>query len=179
MRIGSKKNRLADNRAREPDIARRTHRHIGGALDWYPSCNNVHRADFLKLLADAQMEGALHFNHRLSAARETNGRVELTFSSGVTVEADLVIGADGIHSVLQREIGLKPIHRAKGIMAYRGSIPTERLSWAKNIGGGMSRRDRERPQLSVLSSVGRPIDDMVAFVPTNLESEEWWMLQAT
>jgi 2-polyprenyl-6-methoxyphenol hydroxylase-like FAD-dependent oxidoreductase len=27
---------LADNRAREPDIARRTHRHIGGALDWYP-----------------------------------------------------------------------------------------------------------------------------------------------
>jgi cation diffusion facilitator CzcD-associated flavoprotein CzcO len=31
-----RENRLADNRACEPDIARRTHRRIGGALDWYP-----------------------------------------------------------------------------------------------------------------------------------------------
>ena len=39
--------------------------------------------------AGAQMEGTLHFNHRLSAARETNGRVQLvTFSSGVSVEVD-------------------------------------------------------------------------------------------
>ena len=51
---------------------------------------NVHRADFLKLLADAQMEGTLHFRHRLSAARETHGRVQLTFSSGASVEADIV-----------------------------------------------------------------------------------------
>jgi salicylate hydroxylase len=74
---------------------------------------NVHRAEFLKLLADAQLEGTLHFDHRLSTAREANGRVQLTFSSGACVEADLAIGADGIHSILQREIGLIPIHRAK------------------------------------------------------------------
>ena len=44
--------------------------------------------NFLKLLADAQPEGTLHFDHRLSAASETNGRVQLTFSNGVTVDAD-------------------------------------------------------------------------------------------
>src|SRR5262249_22653019 len=68
---------------------------------------NVHRADFLKLLAGALPEGTLQLGHRLSGATETNGRVHLTFSNGATVNPDLVIGADGIHSALQREIGLK------------------------------------------------------------------------
>jgi 2-polyprenyl-6-methoxyphenol hydroxylase-like FAD-dependent oxidoreductase len=53
------------------------------------------------------------------------------------VETDLVIGADGIHSVLQREIGLKTHPSSEGIMAYRGLIPSRRSSWAKDIGGQM------------------------------------------
>src|SRR5262249_24166925 len=34
---------------------------------------NVHRAEFLKLLADAQPDGTLHLGHCLSQVRETNG----------------------------------------------------------------------------------------------------------
>jgi salicylate hydroxylase len=60
---------------------------------------NVHRAEFLKLLADAQADGTLRLGHCLSQVSETNGSVQLTFAHGTTVEADLVIGADGIHSV--------------------------------------------------------------------------------
>ena len=41
---------------------------------------NVHRAEFRKLLADAQPEGALHLGHRLSRASQTDGRVQLTFT---------------------------------------------------------------------------------------------------
>ena len=135
---------------------------------------NVHRAEFLKLLADAQLEGTLHFEHRLSAARETNDRVQLTFAGRTTVEVDLVIGADGIHSVLQREIGLKSYPSSEGIMAYRGLIPTERLSWAKNIDGRMSRWiGNGRSFLCYPVSSGR-LMNMVAFVPTNLDSEESW-----
>src|ERR1700747_790952 len=99
---------------------------------------NVHRAEFLKLLIDAQPAGTLHFSHRCCAAKETNGHVQLTFSNGETVDTDIVIGADGIHSTLQREIGLRTYPSSEGIMAYRGLIPTERLSWAKDIHGGMS-----------------------------------------
>jgi salicylate hydroxylase len=62
----------------------------------------------------------------------------LTFSNGETVDADIVIGADGIHSALKRQIGLKTYPSSEGIMAYRGLIPTERLSWANDIGGRMS-----------------------------------------
>jgi salicylate hydroxylase len=89
---------------------------------------NVHRAEFRKLLADAQPKGALHLGHRLSQASETDGRVQLRFANGATVETDLVIGADGIHSVLQREIGLKTHPSSEGIMAYRGLIPSRRLA---------------------------------------------------
>jgi len=51
----------------------------------------------------------------------------MTFSNGETVVTDIVIGADGIDSALQRGIGLK---------TYPSS--GEILSWAKDIGGGMS-----------------------------------------
>jgi len=135
---------------------------------------NVHRAEFLKLLADAQPDGTLHLDHRLSQTRETNGRVQLTFAHGATVEADLVIGADGIHSVVQREIGLKTYPSSEGIMAYRGLIPSERLTWAKDIGGKMTMwLGKGRSFLCYPVSSGRLIN-MVAFVPTNLESEESW-----
>jgi salicylate hydroxylase len=138
------------------------------------SFRRVHRAEFLKLLADAQPDGTLHLDHRLSQARETNGRVQLTFAHGATVEADLVIGADGIHSVVQREIGLKTYPSSERIMAYRGLIPRERLSWAKDIGGKMPMwLGKGRSFLCYPVSSGRLIN-MVAFVPTNLESEESW-----
>jgi salicylate hydroxylase len=135
---------------------------------------NVHRAEFLKLLADAQPEGTLRLGHHLSGAGETNGRVHLIFSNGATVNSDIVIGADGIHSAVQREIGLKTYPSSEGIMAYRGLIPTERLSWAKDIGGGMSRWiGNGRSFLCYPVSSGR-LMNMVAFVPTDLDSDESW-----
>ena len=135
---------------------------------------NVHRAEFLKLLIDVQLKGTLHFDHRLSAAMQTNGHVQLTFSNGKTVDADIVIGADGIHSALRRESGLKTHPSSEGIMAYRGLIPTERLSWAKDIGGGMSMWiGKGRSFLCYPVSGGR-LMNMVAFVPTNLDAEESW-----
>jgi salicylate hydroxylase len=135
---------------------------------------NVHRAKFRKLLAVAQPEGALYLGHRLSRTTETDGRVQLTFANGATVETDLVIGADGIHSVLQRAIGLKTHPSSEGIMAYRGLIPSRRLSWARDIGGKMRMwLGRSRSFLCYPVSSGR-LMNMVAFVPTNLESEESW-----
>jgi salicylate hydroxylase len=135
---------------------------------------NVHRAEFLKLLADAQPRGTLYLGHRLYGVRETDGHVCLSFSNGATVKCDVAIGADGIHSALQREIGLKTDPSSEGIMAYRGLIPTEKLSWAKDIGGRMSRWiGKGRSFLCYPVSSGR-LMNMVAFVPTDLDSEESW-----
>jgi salicylate hydroxylase len=135
---------------------------------------NVHRAEFLKLLVSALPEGTLHLGHRLSAAEEEIDRVRLTFANNATVTADVVIGADGIHSVLKRLIGLQANPSSEGIMAYRGLIPIEKLAWAKGIAGRMSRWvGKGRSFLCYPVSSGR-LMNLVAFVPTTLESEESW-----
>ena len=139
-----------------------------------PKGYNVHRAEFLKLLADLQPQGTLQLGHRLSQAQETSDCVQLTFANGATVEADLAIGADGIRSFLQQQIGLKTNPSSEGIMAYRGLIPVGRLSWAKDIGGRMSMwLGKGRNFLCYPVSSGR-LMNMVAFVPTNLDAEESW-----
>jgi hypothetical protein len=125
-------------------------------------------------LVDAQPEGTLHFGHHLSAARDANGWVQLTFSNGSTSDADIVIGADDIHSTLQREIGLEDHPSSEGIMAYRGLIPIEKLSWAREINGRMSMWiGKGRSFMCYAVSRGR-LMNMVAFVPTDLDSEESW-----
>lgn len=138
-----------------------------------PQGYNVHRAEFVKLLIDAQPEGTLCFDHRLVAARETNDRVQLSFANGEIAYADVVIGADGIHSVLRRELGLKTSPSSEGIMAYRGLIPCERLLYAKDVRSGIMWIGKGRSFLCYPVSSGR-LMNMVAFVPTDLDSEESW-----
>ncbi|KAI0521419.1 hypothetical protein F5B22DRAFT_596768 [Xylaria bambusicola] len=61
----------------------------------------VHRADFLQeLLSDIPRE-QMHASKKLLKV-DGNGPVTLHFTDGTTHECDIVIGADGIHSVVRR-----------------------------------------------------------------------------
>ncbi|NOJ43604.1 FAD-dependent monooxygenase [Bradyrhizobium australiense] len=133
----------------------------------------VHRAEFVSLLIDAQPEGTLHFGHRCVRAEETSDRVRLTFASGATIEADIFVGADGIHSVGQREIGLETRPTSEGCMAYRGVIPAERLPWANNLNSLKMWIGSGRSFICYPVSRGRLIN-VVAFVPTDRECVETW-----
>jgi salicylate hydroxylase len=133
----------------------------------------IHRVELLDMLNDAQAEAAVRFGHHCTGLREAERGVRLTFANGVTADADVVIGADGIHSVVQREIGLASHPTSEGIMAYRGLIKSERLSWASNLSGLRMWMGSGRSFLCFPVSQGRAIN-MVAFVPSNLESEESW-----
>ena len=95
----------------------------------------LHRAELLNLLVNAQPEGTLHLGHRCIGAKEIEDRVRLTFASGATADADILVGADGIHSLVQREIGQKTRPTSEGIMAYRGLIPIDKVSWATDLNG--------------------------------------------
>jgi salicylate hydroxylase len=133
----------------------------------------VHRVELLEMLNDAQADAVVRYGHHCTAVRETQDGVWLTFANGVTARADVVIGADGIHSVVQREIGLATHPTSEGIMAYRGLIPSERLSWAKDLRGLNMWMGSSRSFMCFPISQGRVIN-MVAFVPSNVDSEESW-----
>jgi salicylate hydroxylase len=164
---------LPEHRPGDPDIGWELVTASTSPSTTVPSYN-LHRAEFLRLLVNAQDDGTLQLGHRLSGASETNDRVCLSFANGARVDADVVIGADGIHSALKREIRLNSHPSSEGIMAYRGLIPIEKLWWAKDIGTRMSRwNGKGRTFLCYPVSSGR-LMNMVAFVPTNLDSEESW-----
>jgi salicylate hydroxylase len=134
---------------------------------------NVHRADFLNLLFDALPRGTVALGHRCIQLKEENDRVRLYFANGEAAQADIVIGADGIRSVVQREIGLQSRPTSEGIMAYRGLIPTERLPWGNDLKDPALWLGSGRSFLLYPVARGRLIN-MVAFVPTDTESEESW-----
>jgi salicylate hydroxylase len=134
---------------------------------------NVHRADFLNLLFTALPKGTVKLAHRCIKLREDRDRVHISFENGASAEADVVIGADGIRSVVQREVGLQSRPISEGIMAYRGLIPAERLAWANELRDPALWLGLGRSFLLYPVAGGRLIN-MVAFVPTDTESEESW-----
>ena len=88
----------------------------------------MHRADLLATLLRALPAERVHVGHRLVGLDDHGDRVEARFESADPVTADVLVGADGIHSVV-REIlfGPQDAHFT-GCAAYRGLIPSERLA---------------------------------------------------
>ncbi len=87
-----------------------------------------HRADVLNMLIGAMPPERVHLGHRLVSFSERGDKVEAQFENGLCVTADALIGADGIHSTVQRLLfGATPPHFT-GCAAYRGLVPAEKVA---------------------------------------------------
>ena len=102
-------------------------KHAGGSL-------RIHRADLQRVLIDS-MAGQLHLSYRLVSYEETDREIQLQFQDGKTASCDLLIGMDGIKSVVRKCFLIKQglldspsIHPFwTGSFAYRGLVPIDRL----------------------------------------------------
>ena len=63
----------------------------------------IHRADFIDALRSILPEGVLVLNHKLTDIVDNGNSATLTFENGETVTADVVIGADGIRSLVRQK----------------------------------------------------------------------------
>jgi salicylate hydroxylase len=83
----------------------------------------IHRADLLALLAGQLPPGTVRTGHRCTGFSQDEVSATVGFADGSTATADVVIGADGIHSVLQGFVvaPAKPVF--SGVVAYRGLVP--------------------------------------------------------
>src|ERR1700761_1455060 len=100
-------------------------RALYGALYWM-----VHRGDFHRVLLDAftaREPGRLHLNARCVGFDEEGSGIRLHLGNGETHRGDVVVGADGVHSEIRRQIGgdRKPFFA--GVAAWRGLVPMDRL----------------------------------------------------
>jgi len=92
---------------------------------------NIHRGDLHDVLAQVVAPKTIAFDHQLVDLRRSNDRYSLRFANGETVRADIVIGADGIRSMVRDFLLGDGPPRFIGAVARRAVFPSERLGGFK------------------------------------------------
>jgi salicylate hydroxylase len=90
----------------------------------------MHRADFHEMLANKTRElksNAIHLNKRVAGFTENESGVELNFTDGTSAKGDMLIGADGLKSMVRRQIAGDAPATYTGDAAWRVTVPVERL----------------------------------------------------
>ncbi|KQN89366.1 FAD-dependent oxidoreductase [Arthrobacter sp. Leaf69] len=85
----------------------------------------IHRRDFIEALLGVLPEGMVQLGHRLETIEDKGGHSVLTFANGKTVEADLVVGADGIKSAVREQLFSDKGPVFSGEHAYRVVISAD------------------------------------------------------
>lgn len=93
-----------------------------------PTFYTVHRADLLSMLSGRLPVACVHLDHRLIRLTDRGDRVDLEFANGVTASADIVVGADGIHSTVRGILFGAEQPSYTGCVAYRGLVRAERIA---------------------------------------------------
>ena len=132
----------------------------------------MHRADLVEMLAGALPAGTVHTGHRCSGFDQDEDKARVSFANGTSVEADIVIAADGIHSELRAYVFASSQPVFSGSVAYRGLVARERVPdwpadrWQMWLGKG-------RHFLAFPVRAGKLIN-YVGFVPSDEEMKESW-----
>jgi salicylate hydroxylase len=133
----------------------------------------MHRADLVQMLAEALPGSVVHTGHRASGFAQESDVGRVTFANGASVEGDIVVAADGIHSELRQCVvpPARPVF--SGSVAYRGLVPHEIIphwptdSWLMWLGKG-------KHFLTFPVRAGKLIN-YVGFVPADAEMKESWL----
>lgn len=112
----------------------------------------IHRADLHDILLGALPAGTVHLGKRCARFEEDEEGVSVSFTDGETVRSDLLVGADGIHSVVRGQLFPEVKLRYSGYTTWRGVAETRdeaalgktSETWGCGARFGIVRIDRER-----------------------------------
>ena len=88
----------------------------------------VHRGDMHALQMSTIKPGTVHFGKRLETIIEDGEKINLEFADGTKVQADIVIGADGIHSKIRETLLGVEAPTYSGWVAHRALVRGENLA---------------------------------------------------
>jgi salicylate hydroxylase len=87
----------------------------------------IHRADLLDVLAHSVPSDVVTLSARCEAVTPTASGATARFTDGTQIEADIVVGADGIHSAVRASLFGPDAPRFTGKICYRSVIPVADL----------------------------------------------------
>lgn len=132
----------------------------------------MHRADLLEVLANGLPPGTVRTGHRCTGCDPDGAGAVVSFANGERFGADVVIAADGLHSVLQRCVVAPEPPEYSGVRAYRGLLARDRLEDWRDRTHQVWMGDGKHFMVFPVRS-GRLLN-YVGFVPTGEETVESW-----
>ncbi|MER6936118.1 FAD-dependent monooxygenase [Nocardioides sp. NPDC127514] len=86
----------------------------------------AHRADLVAAIGSQVPAEWVRLGHKCTGLDASGAALRLEFANGTTTEADVVVGADGVHSVVRNALfGVSPATYS-GICAFRALVPAGR-----------------------------------------------------
>lgn len=112
----------------------------------------IHRADLHEILLSALPADTVRMGAKCTGFEQEAESVRVRFAGGHTDRADFVVGADGIHSAIRRQLFPEVSLRYSGYTAWRGVVATRdevalgvtSESWGCGSRFGIVRVDKER-----------------------------------
>jgi len=138
----------------------------------------VHRADLHSAIAAAVPSGTIRLGMTCTGVSVRGDTAVLAFADGSRAEADIVIGADGVHSTVRGAVTKPSPATYSGICAFRAIVPADRAP-------AFSRRPAQTLWLGPGHHlVHYPISggaavNLVAFAPAGDFTVESWSATAT
>lgn len=86
-----------------------------------------HRGDLQRVLTSAVAPDTFRFGKRLAGLAPRGNGAVLSFEDGSSATADIVIGADGVHSRVREHLQGPQAPLFHGLVAYRSIFPTSLL----------------------------------------------------
>ena len=87
---------------------------------------SVHRADLHDALIARLRPGLLHLGHRLTSVANASDHAEATFQNGHAIQARLIVGADGLRSIVRTSLDATPMTFLR-IVTHRTIAPASLL----------------------------------------------------
>jgi 2-polyprenyl-6-methoxyphenol hydroxylase-like FAD-dependent oxidoreductase len=104
---------------------------------------SIHRAALHRVLLEHLQPGTLHLGKRCTGFRQDDAGVSIQFGDGTQAEGHLLVGADGIHSVIRQALFPDVALRYSGQTCYRGiatmELPASLVRTCWEVWGGESR----------------------------------------
>lgn len=177
---------------------------LGRMLDGFGYSGGIMRGELLALLRKRCMDVPLNFGIGVTSFNDTGSSVEVNLSDGSTTQCDLLVGADGIHSVVRQQIVGKlsdqetgwgcwvwivrdtkrsptavvehwGAGRFVGIYPIKGGLGVVAAAPTRHMGPQVVGNDGRKVKAH-FAALGDSLTDVLAVLPDDLGRTFWWQL---